>query len=254
MHVGLSAGAGAYVASTGGIMANTMGIVTSSYINSLGTAIYTGGKTDVGVSFGAGSYSFTNGSFRGIWNWGDLSTAEKIGYTAGALANVQDITAGLNGINVNVKSRPKLAGHSQIDGDDVLISVGPNVDPWPDVGGLKWEIKFAKENLKGKIFVGENVSYIDYSDKQITTRLYNVSSKLRYFTARLNDSRKLIGNACLSYGLLNGCVNYTSRALLFSGVVNVNALLPVTAPVLLNLELALRQVAIYASPYFINMR
>jgi RHS repeat-associated protein len=58
---GVSAGIGASIASAGGFMANTMGIVASSFINSVGTAVYTGGQTDVGVSFGMGSYSFDKG-------------------------------------------------------------------------------------------------------------------------------------------------------------------------------------------------
>ena len=71
-------------------------------------------------------------------------------------------------------------------------------------------------------------------------------------TNNLNAGRNLINTGDLKYGLLYGCVNYTSRALAMSGVLNVNALLPVTVPVLLNLELAIRNLGIYASPYLIQ--
>ena len=64
--------------------------------------------------------------------------------------------------------------------------------------------------------------------------------------------RNLINTGNLKYGLLYGCVNYTSRALAFSGVLNINALLPVTAPVLLNTELAIKSFGIGISPYLIQ--
>ena len=56
----------------------------------------------------------------------------------------------------------------------------------------------------------------------------------------------------LKYGLFYGCVNYTSRALFYSGVLNANALLPITSPLLLEAELAIRQLGIYANPYLIQ--
>jgi len=68
-------------------------------------------------------------------------------------------------------------------------------------------------------------------------------------TDRLNAGQNLLGTGPLKYGLLKGCVNYNARALFSAGVVNVNALLPITAPVLLNFELALRNAGIYASSY-----
>lgn len=64
--------------------------------------------------------------------------------------------------------------------------------------------------------------------------------------------KNMINTGPLKYGLLYGCVNYTSRALAFSGVLNVNALLPVTAPVFLNAELAIRNFGIAMSPYMIQ--
>ena len=66
-------------------------------------------------------------------------------------------------------------------------------------------------------------------------------------TQHLNSGRNLLNTGSLKYGLFNGCVNYTSRALLYSGVINVNAFLPVTAPVLLNVELAIRNAGMLAS-------
>jgi hypothetical protein len=58
-------------------------------------------------------------------------------------------------------------------------------------------------------------------------------------TNNASIGRNLLNTGCLKYGLFNGCVNYTSRALLFSGVLNVNAFLPVTAPSSASISVAL---------------
>lgn len=69
-----------------------------------------------------------------------------------------------------------------------------------------------------------------------------------------NALLKILGNHKLTYGLNNGCVNFTSRALFYSGVLNFNALLPLTAPVFLNIELGLRNAAMITSPMFTNVK
>ena len=71
-------------------MANTLGIAGISLANSAGTFVYTGGQSDFSVSLGVASYSFSSGE------WGYLGKAnnkwyENLGYSFGALANVQDI-------------------------------------------------------------------------------------------------------------------------------------------------------------------
>ncbi|HKM01526.1 MAG TPA: RHS repeat-associated core domain-containing protein, partial [Sedimentibacter sp.] len=83
---GFSGWAGGAIAASGMPMANTAGIMSASFVNSLGTHIYTGGQTPVSISFGIGSYDITNDKWDGIWNWGENSTLENIGYTFGAMA------------------------------------------------------------------------------------------------------------------------------------------------------------------------
>lgn len=101
--------------------------------------------------------------------------------------------------------------------------------------------------------LGHNQSFILQGEPKFPTQLYNINGRLmRKFTQNLNSGHKLIGGKILTYGLNNGCVNFTSRALFYSGVINVNALLPLTAPVLLSAEIGLRNMAIYSSPYIIN--
>lgn len=199
---------------------------------------------------------------------------EKIGYTFEALTNIQDIFAGVNGTTYNIKARPKLAGHIQGEGTwtemvdgfdangnpikspvnhDILISVGPADHSIGQGNGLKWEMAYVKRSLQFNSVNGENVAYIRPSHPQIVTKLNNVNGKwLSSMTNRLNSGKNLLNTGTLKYGLLNGCVNYTSRSLLYPGVLNLNALLPVTAPVLLNTELFMRQIGIFASPYIIN--
>ena len=119
--------------------------------------------------------------------------------------------------------------------------------------GVEWELPFAKATLTGNSVSGINIPMIQPNDPQFVTTLNNVNGKLLHkMTNNLNMGRNLINTGNLKYGLLYGCVNYTSRALAFSGVLNINALLPVTAPVLLNTELAIRSFGIGISPYLIQ--
>jgi len=271
---GLSGYVGATVSTGGGFMANTMGIIYSSSYYTMGMSAMSGGMMQPIVSFGFGSFDFGTGEFRSIFNWSDLSVGEKLGYSFGALANIQDIVAGVNGTTYNIKARPKLAGHSQGEGTwiemvdgfdangnpiktpvnhDITISVGPADHSIGQGNGLKWEMAYVKRSLQFNSVKGENVAYIKPSHPQLVTKINNVNGKwLSSMTNRLNSGNNLLNTGALKYGLLNGCVNYASRSLLYSGVLNINALLPVTAPVLLNTELFVRQMGIYASPYIIN--
>ena len=90
---------------------------------------------------------------------------------------------------------------------------------------------------------------------QIQLLINNVNGKiLRAMTHNLNNGRNLLNIDDLQYGIGYGCVNFTSRALLYSGVLNANALLPITSPLLLEAELAIRQLGIYANPYLIQIK
>jgi hypothetical protein len=111
--------------------------------------------------------------------------------------------------------------------------------------GVKWEAQFIYRWPKGR-----NVSFIDDADPHVMRPIANVNGKfLKNMTANLDKGTTLLGKGTFKYGIGRGCVNYTSRALLYSGVINVNAFLPITAPLLLNGELFIRQIGIYASPF-----
>ncbi|HQO86877.1 MAG TPA: RHS repeat-associated core domain-containing protein [Bacteroidia bacterium] len=255
---GASGYVGGAIAAEGGFMANTMGLVASSYVNSVGTAMHTGGQTDVSINFGIGSFNLSTGQVRGLWNWGDLSIGEKIGYSLGALANIQDAFAGLNGGNIDVKSRKEIAGHSWIEGDDINISVGPaesvkeylNDLPEGKINNLKWETQYLFKTVKGRNFM------TPYKPEEtFSTTLNNVNiTKLQRMTNNLNKGLSLSGKHSLRYGVWNGCVNQSARALFRAGVFNVNAFLPITSPVLLNAELALRNYGMMFSYYMTSYR
>ncbi len=167
----------------------------------------------------------------GLTNWA---------YGFGAMGNLQDIVAGIQGSNIQVNSRKELAGHSWIEGEDINISFGPgDVDSKPGAKGLKWESQYLFKTVKGRNFV-TNYTY--------STKPVNVS-KLQKMTNFLDKGLSLSGKQSLKYGVWNGCVNQTSRALLKSGVFNFNAFLPITSPVLLNAELALRNYGMMFSHY-----
>jgi RHS repeat-associated protein len=81
----------------GGAMSGTLAIVAGSYTSSVGMHIATGGQSKVSIGFGAGSYNVDDNSFDGIWNWGDNSGLENLGYSLGALANLSDVTNVIDG-------------------------------------------------------------------------------------------------------------------------------------------------------------
>jgi hypothetical protein len=122
------------VATSGTAGAKTASLVVGSTTNSIGTALYNGGQTSVSISFGIGSFNMETGKLRGIWNWNDLSTGEKIGYGLGAFTNLVDAFGIINPADANYQLRTdntqinKIdAGHSSIIKDGkTVISFGPN--------------------------------------------------------------------------------------------------------------------------------
>jgi RHS repeat-associated protein len=249
---GVSAGLGASVAASGAPFANTAGIAFSSIFNSIGTSLYTGGQTDVSVSLGIASYNFTKNEWGYLGKKGN-SVVENIGYGFGALANLQDAVALTQGTNIDVLARKEFAGHSEIRGSDesTTISVGPtnfkNKYEGRNVSALKWESQFIKP------VDARNVRFIEPGAPRFKVQLNNVNGKLmKNMTANLNDGKNLLGFGSFKYGLGRGCINYTSRALLYAGVPTFSALMPLWSPVCLTFELAVRQMGIYAAPILTN--
>lgn len=267
--VGFASGyVGATVCAGGGFMANTAGLIGSSMVNMAGTTMLSGGSYIAPISFGAASFDLMTGEWGYLGKKGNFPW-QNIGYAFGALANLQDVVAGGNGTSIDVKSRPNLFGHSEL-GDysknDILVSNRPNWDidayyelPFKEETGVSliddynWEMTFVKEQFKGNPFPGKNAPVIKTGDPVVNVSLTNVNGKImRAITNNLNNGRNLLNIGKLKYGILYGCVNMTSRALLYSGVINANAFLPITSPLFLQAELAIRQLGIYANPFLIQ--
>jgi len=130
---GASGAVGASVATSGAVGAKTTAIAYASYYNSVGMHMVSQGQTSVGVSFGIGNYNFSDNQFNGIWNWGENSTMENVGYCLGAFANFTDLMGAINTPDANYQLRTdnteigKLdPGHSSIRKDgESIISFGP---------------------------------------------------------------------------------------------------------------------------------
>jgi len=218
-------------------MANTLGIAGGSIINSLGTYVYTEGKTDISISFGAASYNFTQGSFGYLGKKGN-SFLENVGYGLGALANISDGFAlfGGGGENIDINSATTKKGndwwgHSSITNDEGkrLVSFGPT-----------GEVAKVKNNLsqtwKNSIKIPK--TWDTYFKEKGT------------WTVKLNNiSKTAINNYALKVNrwdlLLNSCVGHTSRALWTAGVPNIYLF----HPHMLNLQLMIYKLGITASPF-----
>ncbi|MDD4683790.1 MAG: hypothetical protein PHD45_00985 [Bacteroidales bacterium] len=241
---GFSGWAGGAIAASGMPMANTAGIMSASFVNSLGTHIYTGGQTPVSISFGIGSYDITNDKWDGIWNWGENSTLENIGYTFGAMANLTDAVSLFSGggQNVNVNSaqtdKNDWWGHSSItDADNkTLVSVGPPVGNGVQTTDPLTGNKLSLSQIYKNSIKPANLNWDNYATSSSTWQvpINNVSkSILTNYTTSTWDL------------LINSCVGHTSRALWRAGVPNIYLFHPHT----LNFQLMIRQIGIYSSPY-----
>ena len=216
---GVSGYAGWAIASSGMPMANTAGIISASFVNSVGTHIYTGGQTPVSMSLGVASYDFTNGSFGHLGKKGN-KWYENLGYGLGAMANLSDILMGFKPQKVDlVTEHSDATGHSAIVKHDTrtgikgktdingLISVGPDRVSQPDgswhwmKGTNKWSTYSAKENSRWMQSLDVN---------------YNTINRYSNWLNKMENTGKLV------YSLeLSSCVTHTSLVLNASGVFNI---------------------------------
>ena len=231
---GISGGLAHSVATSGIAFANTASIVTGSFTNSVGMHLVTGGKTDVSVGFGFGSYNFSTGEFGYLGKRGN-SALENIGYGLGALANVSDILAGfkpesveLRTENISTPEDKDIIGHSQI----VDKNGTPLVDWGPDVqltkGNAFRSVRGTNSYEQGLALPSENMKWNALTIDGInTSRISNWSPSGKY-------------NLCY-----NNCVSQTSRALNASGAFNIGI-----HPYLLHGKMALRSAGI--RPYLFS--
>ncbi len=272
----VSGGIASEIAASGGFMANTMSIVAGTYINSTGMAMLSGGQTDVTVGFGAGSYNLTQNELNGIWNFSDNTVMENIGYGVGAFANVSDIYAIGNNINLTMSTKYKGVGHNSLYGGDPIaydiethepslyevdISVGPgefeNVNMAQKSSNFKkvptnpyWD-KYSKANDPSFKLPINNVN------KSVLERMSNnlkgTHSITEYIRADgVHSSQTWYNNLSGRNSAFfrfpgNVCTSYVSRALWRVGVPNIGIF-----PHMLYSSLLLRQTVIYNNSFFIG--
>jgi len=224
--------------------ANTMGIAYASYYNSVGTHLYTDGKTPVSVSFGAASYNFTNGEWGYLGKKGN-STLENIGYGFGALGNIPDLVSAFSGGGETIaansaKAHLKKGGwwsHESItkaDGD-ILLSKGIAGKENAFGASLKdriYNIMNCKVEHNWKTYFGVPDTW--------SIEIPNVSAKI---------ISNYSNNVTKWNPFLSSCVGHASRALNRAGVLN----LYMFHPYALNAQLFIRQIGLSASPYIYNM-
>ena len=239
--VGAASGyAGAAVSASGIVGANTLGIITASAINSLGTYAYTLGQTPITISAGAFSFDFTNGEFGYLGKKGN-SKIENAGYAFGALANLQDAVTLISGGGKNIMinsagtNKDDWWGHSSITDEDenILVSVGPQSQVQKGESlSQTWKNSIKEANLQWPTHLGEKGTW--------SVGINGVST---------NAISNYVSNVTRWDLLLNSCVGHASRALWKAGIPN----LYLFHPHLLNAQLVIRQLGIYSSPYLYNI-
>lgn len=248
---GLSGIAGYSVAASGIPFANTAGIAASSFVNSLGTALYTGGRTGINVSLGFASFNFSAGTFGYLGKAGN-TPVEHIGYGFGALANLQDMVALDKGIDYHVNAHVKkddLTGHSagynKQEGVDISVA-GYNTNPYTKTSHLGRELEY----LKNHFLPGNGRHYTGYNNSGWTEPLHNVNGELLgNMTKYISKGEGLWGIGKLKYGFLYGCQSHVGRSLWAVGVPT----LPINFhPWILNTQLFIRRLGIYSAPVFTN--
>jgi RHS repeat-associated protein len=216
---GVTGGVANGIATSGVAFANTKAILVGSAMNGMGTHIYTGGKTDVVLSFGFASINFTKGEFGYLFKKGN-SFMDNLGYGLGALANAADIMAGLKPGTVELRTEndpnfsksvdasgnpinsKDIIGHSQLLDDKgvPIVDWGPTQQKTSTFGSVNGTNAY--EN-------GQAIPLSKMKSQPIMIKGVN-ATRIANFTPTGK------------YNLfVNNCVNMTSRALNLSGAFNI---------------------------------
>ncbi|GAB6013448.1 hypothetical protein MK137Hg34_000301000, partial [Viscerimonas tarda] len=206
-----------------------------------------GGSLTPSISFGVASYNFGTGK------WGYLGKKgnkwyEDVGYGAGALGNLSDAVSLFAGGGKNIYANSEKTpdsdgnkwGHHSLTYKDgktskTLVSVGPNspVTTTDELGN-----KLSISQIYKNSITGANLDWNTYYGKSgtWTLGLNNVST---------NAINSYVSGVTRWDLLLNSCVGHTTRALWSAGVPTLYLFHPHT----LNVQLMVRQLGIYSSPY-----
>ena len=203
---------GAAVAASNIPAANTLGIMSASYINSLGTHAYTLGETPILISAGIVSYDLTNGRFGYLGRKGN-SKLENWMYGLGALANLADM--GENGNLLLNTEKKDVINHSAIldENQNRIISIGP---------GKNWiEPKGAVDHYLNRC-LGGSVATNEYTihGNNMIIKHVNISTIKNY--GKVLDAFTQKGDGILPYSFLySSCSTHTGLALNLAGIPNL---------------------------------
>ena len=225
----LSGAAGAAIATSGIPMANTLSIMGGSLTNSLGTYAYTGGQTDITMSFGFCSYNFTQDS----WGWlgkDGNSTMENIGYVFGAFSNLNDINNLFDKTMANLYTQTEDHGHfdkishSAIVSKykEIMMSYGPNGDYKDKWSGFLLTPRRSTAEYNPHISESSLVSKNMFLNKYLFSALRKISEHIPY------------------QGMTSNCVNWSSIGLWLNGIPNIGI-----HPFLLHASIAIYNTGVY---------
>lgn len=206
---GLSGYVGGAVATSGIPFANTISLGYSSFMNSLGTSMYTGGMSPVSISFGFASYNITNNEWGWLFKFGN-KWYENVGYGLGAMANLADLgTTGNLFLNTE---RKDIINHSAIldENNNSIISIGP---------GKEWiEPKGFIDHYLNR-FLGGSGATNKYEIAGINMTIKNVNTTAVKTYGRILDFLTREGNGILPYSFLySSCSTHTGLALNLAGI------------------------------------
>lgn len=208
---------GGYIAMSGIPLANTISIMASSLLNSVGTWVYTEGQTPITMSYGFASYDFTNNEWGYLGKKGN-TTLENIGYAFGLMGFIKDInnfccqkSATLYTQTTETDSVGRTVfdpvSHTAIVADEnggTLMSYGPSgMDPIPN---SLLEFAFRRRH---------STAYYPIP--------FNNSASLSGFTVNydLFKFMRSLAESVPYQGISSNCVNWASLSLWLNGIPNI---------------------------------
>ena len=201
-----------------GLFGNTSAIIFGSMVSSGTSFAASGGKSDLSVSFGAASYSFSRNEFGYIGNE-ENSRWQNFGYVLGALANLSDI--GKIGDMIYNVEKKDLINHAAIKNPDgsTVISYGPGESPKYDylIGDKSGVVGTTKHY--GKMFGGiRGTNEYPIHGRDIDMKGVNTSIIKGYGKALSFLSNKGLAPYSFAY---SSCSTHAGLAMWLSGVPNL---------------------------------
>jgi hypothetical protein len=239
-----SGGAATAITNSGIAFANTIAIGAASFINSVGTAAYSGGQTDISLGFGFGSYNLSTGKLGYLGKKGN-SFMENLGFGIGAFGSASDLQSFLKGAYGNRVNNIKLVSnnHSSLEdiaGNDIL-NVGADLAA---LGLDRNNLPISSAFKKFPITTEYNSEPDMFFRKQIIKGA-RVDKIVQYKSMLDNSDQKFSLLSFIGNDSMN-CSLGASRALLSSGVFNIG----LGVPGLLSFQMYLRQNLNYSHLFF----